>query len=72
MESFQKDDFDERTDLFGKVFSSSFTEARTLEMNPYISQFIASAWTETADEYCGKMMFQSLRIPMMRRQFYRF
>lgn len=50
MESFQKDDFDERTDLFDRVLSSSFTEARTLEMNPYISQFVASAWTETADE----------------------
>ena len=50
MESFQKDDFDERTDLFDRVLSSSFTEARTLEMNPYISQFVASAWTETGDE----------------------
>lgn len=53
MDSFQEDDFDERTDLFDRVLSSSFTEAKTLEMNPYISLFIASAWTETADEISG-------------------
>ena len=29
MESFQKDDFNEKTDLFDRVLSSSFTEART-------------------------------------------
>lgn len=53
MESFQKDDFNEKTDLFDRVLSSSFTEARTLEMNPYVSQFISSAWSETADEVNG-------------------
>ena len=36
MESFQKDDFNEKTDLFNRVLSSSFTEARTLELNPVL------------------------------------
>lgn len=50
MESFCKDDFDESTDLFDRVMSSSFMEVQTLEKNPYLSQFIASAWSEAAEE----------------------
>lgn len=50
MSSFRQADFDEKTDLFDRILLSSLTEAKTLEKNPYISQFILSAWTETADE----------------------
>lgn len=50
MSSFRQTDFDDKTDLFDRILLSSHTEAKTLEKNPYISQFILSAWTETADE----------------------
>lgn len=36
--------------MFDRVLASSLTEAEILKKNPYISQFIASAWSETAAE----------------------
>lgn len=50
LESFRQEDFNEDTDLFDRVLASSFMEAKILEKNPYLSQFIVKAWTETADE----------------------
>ena len=49
-DSFQQSAFEEDSDLFDRVLESSLTEAEILKKNPYISQFIASAWTETAVE----------------------
>ena len=50
LESFRQEDFNEDTDLFDRVLASSFMEAKILEKNPYLSQFIVKAWTETTDE----------------------
>ena len=49
-DSFQQSAFGEDSDLFDRVLASSLTEAEILKKNPYISQFIASAWSETAAE----------------------
>ena len=49
-DSFQQSAFEEDSDLFDRVLESSLTEAEILKKNPYISQFIASAWAETAVE----------------------
>lgn len=45
-ESFQ--DKSEQSDLFDRILASSFMEMDLLKRNPYISQFIAGAWTENA------------------------
>ena len=50
MGALHHDNFDEKTDLFDRVLLSSFIETKTLEKNPHISQFITSAWAETAEE----------------------
>ena len=50
METFRNCGFGAETDLFDRVLASSFMEVKTLERNPYISQFILSAWSETAEE----------------------
>ncbi len=45
-ESFHHGEFGEKSDLFDRVLTSSIMEAESLKKHPYISQFIASAWTE--------------------------
>ena len=49
-DSFRQSAFGEDSDLFDRVLASSLTEAEILKKNPYISQFITSAWAETAAE----------------------
>lgn len=49
-ESFHQGAFGEKTDLFDRVLASSKLEAESLKEHPYISQFIASAWTEKSED----------------------
>ncbi len=37
-------------DLFDRVLASSYMKLEVLKRNPYISQFIAGAWTEQVEE----------------------
>ncbi len=48
VKSFQQEDED--ADLFDRILLSSFAETEILKQNPYISQFIAGVWAESAGE----------------------
>ncbi|MBS1322044.1 MAG: helix-turn-helix transcriptional regulator [Parabacteroides sp.] len=48
IESFQE--MHDHADLFDRVLASSFMEMDLLMRNPYISQFIAGSWTESAGD----------------------
>lgn len=49
-ESFHEGTFGEKSDLFDRVLTASIIEAESLKKQPYISQFIASAWAEKSTD----------------------